>query len=103
MPDPIKIRANIKDGEGELRFLVGHEMESGLRKDAGGAVIPAHFIQTLTVAVNGKPVIDAQLGPALSKNPLFAFRLQDVQAGDRVTVSWVDNLGERRTDSAPFV
>lgn len=102
MADPTKIRANIKEGEGELRFLVGHEMESGLRKDARGAVIPAHFIQTLTVALNGKIIIEGHLGPAISKNPLFSFRLSDVKVGDTVTVSWVDNLGERRTDEAQF-
>lgn len=102
MPDPTKIRASLKDGEGELRFLLAHSMESGQRKDASGGLIPPHFVQTLTVALNGKVVIEASLGPAVSKNPLFAFRLPEAKAGDKVTVSWVDNRGERRSDDALF-
>lgn len=102
MAEPTKIRASIKDGEGDLRFLLAHPMESGQRKDADGALIPPHFIQTLTVAINGKVLVEGQLGPAVSKNPLFAFRLADAKPGDKVTVSWVDNQGDRRSDDAVF-
>lgn len=102
MPEPTKIRATIKDGEGELRILLAHPMENGLRKEADGSPVPAHFIQTLTITVNGKPVIEGSLGPGVSKNPLFAFRLTDVKAGDKVVVTWVDNRGERRSDEAAF-
>ena len=102
MTEPTKIRATIKDGEGELRMLLAHPMENGLRKEADGSLVPAHFIQTLTIAINGKPLIDGSLGPGVSKNPLFAFRLTDVKVGDKVTVTWVDNRGERRSDEAVF-
>jgi sulfur-oxidizing protein SoxZ len=102
MPEPTKIRATIKDGEGELRMLLAHPMENGLRREADGSQVPAHFIQTLSVTVNGKPVIEISLGPGVSKNPLFAFRLTEVKAGDKVTVAWVDNRGEQRSDEAVF-
>lgn len=102
MTEPTKIRAGIKDGEGELRMLLAHPMENGQRREADGSPVPAHFILSLTIAVNGKPVIEASLGPAVSKNPLFAFRLADVKAGDKVTVTWVDNRGEQRSDEAVF-
>lgn len=102
MADPIKIRASIKEGEGDLRILITHPMENGQRKDANGQTIAPHFIHTLAIAVNGKSVIDASLGPGVSRNPLFAFRLADVKAGDKVTVSWADNRGERRSDEALF-
>ena len=102
MTEPTKIRANIKDGEGELRFLLAHPMENGQRREADGRLVPAHFIVSLTVAINGKPMIEGSLSQAVSKNPLFAFRLSDVKAGDKVTVSWVDNIGETRSDDAVF-
>ena len=102
MTEPTKIRASIKDGEGELRMLLAHPMENGLRKEADGSLVPAHFIKTLSIAVNGKPMIECSLGPGISKNPLFAFRLADVKAGDKVTVAWVDNRGEGRSDEAVF-
>lgn len=102
MTEATKIRASIKDGEGELRILIAHPMESGQRKDAAGQTLPAHFVQTLTITVNGKLAIHASLGPAVSKNPLFSFRLGGVKAGDPVTVAWVDNQGEGRSDHAVF-
>lgn len=102
MGEPIKIRAAIRDGGGELRMLVSHDMESGLRKDIEGRLIPAHFLQTLTISVNDEVVIEAQLGPAISRNPLFSFRLPTARPGDRVTVRWTDNLGDHRTDEAMF-
>lgn len=102
MTEPTKIRATIKDGEGELRMLLAHPMENGQRREADGSLVPAHFIQTLNIAVNGKPVIELKLGPGVSKNPLFAFRLAEVRPGDKVTVTWVDNRGEGRSDEASF-
>ena len=47
MADPMRIRANNKDGVTEVRVLMSHVMESGARKDAAGATIPAHYIKDL--------------------------------------------------------
>jgi len=39
--NPMKIRATNKDGVTEVKVLVSHEMETGQRKDASGATVPA--------------------------------------------------------------
>ena len=83
-----------------MRVLVSHEMESGQRRDAAGKVIPAWFIQTISASHNGKPVMSAQWGPAVSKNPFLQFSFKGGKAGDKVAVSWVDNRGDKRTDEA---
>ena len=49
MADPMKIRANLVGDATEVKALMSHEMETGQRKDADGKVIPAWFIQTVTV------------------------------------------------------
>jgi hypothetical protein len=36
----------------------------------------------------------------MSRNPFLQCVLKGARAGDRITVSWVDNRGERRTDEA---
>ena len=41
MADPMRIRATEKDGEIDVKVLMKHDMESGQRKDAAGAIIPA--------------------------------------------------------------
>lgn len=100
MADPMKIRAQLKGDVTEIRVLMGHAMETGQRKDAAGATIPAHFIQSMTVTVAGKQVVDGQIGTAVSRNPVFGFKMKGAKAGDKVVVSWVDNKGDKRTDEA---
>jgi len=100
MADPMKILAQLKGDVAEIRVLMGHAMETGQRKDAAGKAIPAHFIQSLTVEVGGKKVVDGQIGTSVSRNPVFGFKVKGAKAGDKVVVSWVDNKGDKRTDEA---
>ncbi len=100
MADPMKIRAQMKGDVTEVRVLMGHAMETGQRKDAAGKAIAAHFIQSMTVDVGGKRMVDAQVGTSISRNPVFGFKMKGAKAGDKVVVSWVDNKGDKRTDEA---
>ena len=100
MPDPMKIRATASGEWTEVKVLMSHEMETGQRKDAAGKVIPAWFIQNVSVTHNGKTVLSAQWGPAVAKNPFVAFRFKGGAKGDKVVVTWQDNRGEKRTDEA---
>ena len=100
MADPMKIRAQMKGDIAEIRILMGHAMETGQRKDAAGKAIPAHFIQSMTVEVGGKKVVDGQIGTSVSRNPVFGFKVKGAKAGDKVVVSWVDNKGDKRSDEA---
>ena len=98
--NPMKIRATNKDGVTEVKVLVSHEMETGQRKDASGAIVPAWFITELTAKHNDRLVLAGELGTAVSKNPYLAFRFKGGAKGDKITVSWKDNKGESRTDEA---
>jgi sulfur-oxidizing protein SoxZ len=100
MADPMKIRAQLKGDVTEVRVLMSHAMETGQRKDAAGKVIPAHFIQSLTVEVGGKKIVDGQVGTSVSRNPVFGFKMKGAKVGDKVVVSWVDNKGDKRSDEA---
>ena len=100
MADPMRIRAQVAGSSATVRVLMAHEMETGQRKDAAGKVIPAWFIQDVSASHNGKPVLSAQWGPAVSKNPFLQFNVKGAKAGDKISVSWTDNKGEKRTDEA---
>ncbi|HRL98323.1 MAG TPA: thiosulfate oxidation carrier complex protein SoxZ [Acidovorax sp.] len=100
MADPMRIRAQASGGNATVRVLMAHEMETGQRKDASGKTIPAWYIQEVTAALNGKPVLTAEWGPAVSKNPFMQFTVKGAKAGDKIAVSWKDNRGETRTDEA---
>ena len=98
MADPMKIRASMMGDKVVVKVLMAHEMETGQRKDSAGKVIPAWFIQNVTATHNGKTVLSAQWGPAVSKNPFLEFRFSGGKAGEKVVVTWTDNKGDKRTD-----
>ena len=100
MADPMRIRAQAAGGNATIRVLMSHEMESGQRKDGNGKTIPAWYIQDVTASLNGKPVMTAEWGPAVSKNPFLQFTIKGAKAGDKVAITWKDNKGDSRTDEA---
>ena len=100
MSDPMRIRAQAQGDKTTVRVLVSHEMESGQRRDAAGKVVPAWFIQSINATWNGKTVMSAQWGTAVSKNPFVQFSFKGGKAGEKVIVNWVDNHGDKRSDEA---
>jgi len=90
----MKLRTKRLDHGIELKILIDHPMETGRRRDeASGLTVPAHYIRSLTVEVNARRVIQADLGTSIARNPYFAFRLGDCRPEDRIKVSWQDNRG----------
>jgi sulfur-oxidizing protein SoxZ len=100
MARPMRIRARMAGDIADVRVLMAHEMESGQRKGSDGKLVPAWFISEVTAQHNGKTVMTAQWGPAVSKNPYMQFKVKGAKSGDKVSVSWTDNKGESRTDEA---
>jgi sulfur-oxidizing protein SoxZ len=97
----IKMRANADGDVITVKALISHPMETGLRKDNAGKVIPAEFIQEVSCEHNGVAVLTAQWGTAISKNPYLSFRFKGGKAGDTLKLSWKDNTG--KSDSAETV
>ncbi len=100
MGNPMRIRASVKDGVTEVKVLMQHEMETGLRKDAEGKLVPAWHISEVKAMYQGKTVLDGQFGTAVSKNPYLVFRFKGGKPGEKVSVSWTDNKGDSRLDEA---
>lgn len=96
----IKLKTKEKDGVVEVKALIKHPMETGLRKDSKtGELIPAHFIQEVTVEVNGKQMMQADWNGSVSKNPYVSFSYKGAK-GDKVKLSWTDNKGESDSTEA---
>ena len=100
MTNPTQIRAQAAGDKATVRVRMAHEMESGQRKDASGKTVPAWFIQEVTVTHNGKLVLSAEWGTAVSKNPFMQFAVKGAKVGDKIAVTWKDNRGATRTDEA---
>jgi sulfur-oxidizing protein SoxZ len=96
----MRIRAQSAGDKTTVRVLMSHEMETGLRKDPTGKLIPGWFIQEVSAQLNGKPVLTAEWGPSVYKNPFLQFIVKGAKAGDKIAITWRDNRGETRTDEA---
>ena len=40
----------------------------------------------------------ADVSQAVSRNPVFAFKVKGAKAGDKLSITWQDNTGDKRTD-----
>ncbi len=90
----IKIRSKRLADYTLIRTLIAHPMETGMNKnEETGELIPSHFIQVLSFKLNDKIMSECQMGFGVSKNPFFSYKLKSAKAGDKVTISWHDNLG----------
>lgn len=92
MAGSMRVRAKEKNGIVTVKALITHPMETGLRKDSEGNVVPAHFIQEVTATVGGEVVFTANWGTGVAKNPYLSFKYKGAK-GDLLTLAWTDNTG----------
>ena len=89
----IKLPKEAKKGEViEIKTLIAHVMETGLRKDADGKIIPRKIINKFTAEFNGKPVFSADIEPAVAANPYMQFTARVEESGT-FRFTWVDDDG----------
>ncbi|MGZ4959416.1 MAG: thiosulfate oxidation carrier complex protein SoxZ [Methylomonas sp.] len=98
----IKIRIQRMENYTEVRLLITHPMENGRNRDpVSGELIPAHFIEELTLKLNDAVAVQVDIAGSIAKNPFFTFRLKNVQNGDRISAIWTDN--RQQSDSADHI
>lgn len=103
MADSIKVRAKLSKEGGlcEVKALIKHPMETGLRKDSKtNEIVPAHFIQEIVVKHNGAEILKGDWGGGVSANPYLSFSFKGAKVDDTVELSWRDNKGETDTGNS---
>lgn len=89
----IKLRIKEKKGLIEVKSLITHPMDTGLRRNSKGDKIPAHYINEIIVEANGVPVMTANWTGSISKNPFISFSYAG-EKSDAVKLTWKDNMGK---------
>lgn len=86
--------SHLAPGEaGEVRTLINHPMETGLREGPDGDMLPRHIIEHFRVTLAGETAFEAQLNQSISANPYLRFHLTPTQGGELV-IEWQDDSGE---------
>ncbi len=95
MTDKPRIRVPREAKKGEvvqIKTLVSHAMESGLRRDERGSIVPRKIINRFACEFNGKPVFSCNLEPAIGANPFLQFTAKVEESGT-FRFSWTDDDG----------
>lgn len=96
IPPRIRMAATASPGEMvQIRTLVQHPMENGLRRDADGAPVPRRILHRFTCDYDGRRVIDIDMGTAFSVNPYLEFYARADRTGEFV-FTWHDDDGSTR-------
>ncbi|MBM1221006.1 thiosulfate oxidation carrier complex protein SoxZ [Ponticoccus sp. SC2-23] len=82
----------------EIKVLLQHPMETGFRTGPDGKLVPRNIIHSLRCLYLGEEVFAAELFPAVTANPFFAFTLVADVTGE-VEFLWVDEDGEEHRES----
>ena len=100
MGKPMRIRARAEGDVVEVKILISHVMETGFRKDQEGGLIPAHFIQFVTVTTRGAPCCLHNGVRRFRPTRILSFKFRGGRKGETLTVAWTDNAGDSRSDEA---
>ncbi len=98
MQDPrIALPRRIKPGEPvELRTLIKHPMETGLRLAADGNLIAQNLVQTLHLSIDEKPALEVQFASGTAANPYVRLLVQG--EGKDLVFRWQDQQGNKVTE-----
>ena len=82
----------------DIKVLLQHPMETGFRTGPDGKLVPRNIIRTLRCLYLGEEVFAAELFPAVTANPFFAFTLVAETTGE-VEILWIDDSGEEHRET----
>jgi sulfur-oxidizing protein SoxZ len=88
----IKVKAKEKNGIVKAKMLIKHPMESGMRKDKEGKLIPIHHLKEVSVEYKGEVIFQAEIGTGISKDPFIAFAFKGTK-GETFQVTALDSKG----------
>lgn len=98
----IKVSEGAKAGDIiEIKTVIQHVMETGLRRDGSGNLVPRDIIHTFTATFGGQPVFKAEMQSGISANPFIQFYMRATTAGELVLV-WEGDKGLKVEEKVPI-
>ncbi len=75
----------------EIRTLMEHPMETGLRQE-GGRAVPRDMLVRMIVRVNGETALEAEFRNGTAANPFHVFHLR-IERTSEIEYIWMDEAG----------
>jgi sulfur-oxidizing protein SoxY len=93
----VRVPERFRPGEaGEILTLINHPMETGLREDRAGKLVPQRIIRAFSSELAGERVFEATLYRAIAANPYLRFYVAPKAGGDLV-LRWTEDTGRIAT------
>lgn len=83
----------------EIKALIQHPMESGLRRGSRGEAIARDIITRFECVYDGETVFAADFFPAVSANPFLTFHTRATRSGT-LRFTWTDQDGQAWEETA---
>jgi sulfur-oxidizing protein SoxZ len=90
-----RVQVPHKAAKGEvfaIKALIAHQMETGLRRDSDGNVIPRKIINKFECTYNGAVVLSVDLFEAVAANPYIEFYVRATVSG-QLEFTWQEDGG----------
>lgn len=101
MTDIISVSAEMVGSMTQVKLKAKHPMHDGLSKDeVSGELIPAMFLQEITVVHGEKVVFIANLSGRVAKDPFLGFSFYGATSGDELLINWVESGGRAGSERA---
>jgi sulfur-oxidizing protein SoxZ len=98
MSSTIRLKTKSRNNITTVRAIIRHPMETGFRVDTDlGELVPAHYINLVTVKHNDQIILSCDWSRAVSKNPYLSFMFEGAKTGDKLELSWTDTKGQADT------
>jgi sulfur-oxidizing protein SoxY len=93
-PEPrLKVPAQVSRGEiVEIKTMISHRMETGLRIDVAGNPIPRRIINRMSCSCDGRLIFAADLSPAIAANAYLSFPMV-ARASGVLEFAWREDGG----------
>jgi sulfur-oxidizing protein SoxY len=98
MQTRVRAPGKLAAGElGDVRTLINHPMETGLREDEHGRTIPQRIVEYFEATMDGEAVLTARLYRAISANPYLRFPIAPRTSGELV-LRWREDSGREAAE-----
>lgn len=82
----------------EIRTLINHPMETGLREDESGQRVPQKLVESLALQLNNEEAFKATLYTGTSANPYLRLQVK-LQEDTHADFIWTDQQGKQLQES----
>jgi sulfur-oxidizing protein SoxZ len=91
----LRLPPSARAGESvEIRTLIDHPMETGLRRDASGRLVARNMLTRFEARANGEVVFAADFANGTSANPTLTFHVR-VAGETLIETVWISEAGQR--------